>query len=146
MSTITLPSDFKYVIASLGLLPLLNQYIDISVIKARKAAKVALPALFASEEEAKADIAKHRFNCAQKASMNFSEHVGGFVAAVLVSGFFFPKISAGLAATWIFGRVFYHQGYSTGDPKKRMRGGIASVALLSLTVLSLVGTYKALVL
>ncbi|VVT49289.1 uncharacterized protein SAPINGB_P002197 [Magnusiomyces paraingens] len=138
MSFLATPSDFSYVLAALSTVPFVNMYIDISVGKLRKRAGVPYPALFASEEEAAKDPLKKQFNCAQKASMNFSEHVGSFLAAALVSGYHAPKLSAALVIAWSLGRAIYHHGYSSGDPKKRMRGGFAT---LSFAILMLTGAF-----
>lgn len=132
--TLTLPADFKYVLASLSLFPLVNIYIDQSVIKHRKAAKVPLPQLFASPEEAAVDPLKKQFNCAQKSSLNFSEHIGTVIVGSLVTGVYAPRLSAGLTAVWAVGRVLYHYGYSTGDPKNRRYGLGSSIAMLGLAL------------
>lgn len=134
MDSIVLPSDFKYVLAALSLLPIVNLYLDSSVMKARSKAKVPLPQLFATPEEAAADPEKQRFNCAQKSALNFSEHVGSAVAASIVVGFHAPKISGALTAAFAIGRIFYHQGYSSGDPKKRSQGYIGSIGYVLLTL------------
>lgn len=135
MSSIVIPSDFKYVLASLSLIPFLNAYLDMNVVKFRKLAKVPLPNMFASKEEADKDPLKHQFNCAQKSALNFSEHVGGFIVSALVSGFYLPKFTGVFVTLWVVGRILYHHGYTTGDPKKRSIGflGTLSTAVLGIS-------------
>lgn len=134
MSGFVLPPDFNYVIASLALVPFVNIYIDMTVMRLRKKANVPLPDLFADKEEAKQDPAKSQFNCAQKASLNFSEHVGSFVTSALVCGFFKPKLASTFVVAWVLGRLIYHIGYSSGDPSKRMFGFIQGLSFLGMTI------------
>lgn len=49
-----------------------------------------------------------------------------------------PVATAILGFLYISSKVLYFQGYSTGRPELRMRGGFSHVALLSLLVMVLV--------
>lgn len=125
----TVPADYKYLVAAYSLLPLVHLYVDLNVMSLRSKAKVSLPKLFAEEantsatedsaEKKELAIAQHKFNCAQKASMNFTEHVPSFIVASAVAGLQYPKIAAGLTVWYAISRVIYHMGYTTGNPKKR---------------------------
>lgn len=127
-SSFEIPSDYKYVAASLSLIPVFGLYLAWSVIQARKVSGVSLPALFASDEAALSDPQKKKFNCTQKAAMNFQEHAPNFVVATLVSGLTFPRSTAVAVVVWVIGRFFYHEGYSTGVPASRKKGFMGSVA------------------
>lgn len=122
MEQLTLPADYKYVLAAFSTIPIVNLILDILVASLRKQANVPLPALFATPEEAAKDPVKHRFNCAQKAALNFSEHIGSFVAGAIVAGFYLPKYTAALVLLQSIGRVVYTFGYATGNPKNRNFG------------------------
>ncbi|KAF5093968.1 hypothetical protein D0Z00_003753 [Geotrichum galactomycetum] len=135
------PTDYKFVLASLALIPAFSTYLGITVIKARKTGKVELPLLFASEADAAADPAKYKFNCTQKSAMNFQEHMPGFVVGALISGVSFPRATAIAVLSWLSGRYLYHQGYSSGDPKKRSRGFHGSLTHLVVTLGALYSAY-----
>lgn len=140
-----IPADFKYVLASLSLLIIVNIYIDNSVMRLRKTANVSLPQLFASPEEAAADPLKMRFNCAQKSSLNFSEHIGTVIIGSLVSGVYAPRLSAGFAALWAVSRVLYHTGYTTGNPKNRQYGFGSFIAMMSLSLCAVFFSIKSII-
>jgi glutathione S-transferase len=135
------PTDYKFVLASLALVPAFSIYLGATVVKARKTAKVDLPLLFASEADAAADPAKHKFNCTQKSAMNFQEHMPGFVIGALISGVSFPRATAIGVLSWLSGRFLYHKGYSSGDPKKRSRGFHGNITHLAVTLAALYSAY-----
>lgn len=135
------PSDYKFVLASLALIPAFNTYLGFTVIKAREAANVELPLLFASEADAAANPIKHQFNCTQKSAMNFQEHMPSFAIGAIVSGVAFPRATAAAVVIWLFGRFLYHRGYSTGDPKKRGRGIHGSLTHFAVSIGALYSAY-----
>jgi glutathione S-transferase len=53
-----------------------------------------------------------------------------------------PVVSAGAGIAWLAGKFLYAQGYSTGDPAKRMRGAVAYLGLLTLLYTSGMTAYK----
>jgi hypothetical protein len=57
-------------------------------------------------------------------------------------GIGFPVVSAGAGLAWMAGKFLYAQGYSTGDPAKRMRGAVAYLGLLTLLYTSGMTAYK----
>lgn len=141
--SIVLPEDYKFVIASLALVPAFGIYVGHSVGTTRKWSNVALPALFATEEDAAKDPKKKIFNCTQKSAMNFHEHMPIFVIASVIAGLFNPRAVAILNLTWLTGRLLFHIGYSSGDPEKRKIGLSASVAQAALTGMAIYSTVKA---
>lgn len=136
----TLPADYKYVVAALPLIPIVNIVLDYTVMRARRAARVPLPQLFASAEEAAKDPRKHQFNCTQKSSLNFAEHVGPVIAAILAAGTYMPKTAAVGTVVFATGRLLYHFGYATGEPQKRMRGAVGSFAYAAMVIIGLGGS------
>lgn len=59
-----------------------------------------------------------------------------FLLTLLISGLRHPRLAVGLGATWLVGRVLYTVGYASGDPARRMQGGLPS----SLSYIGLVIT------
>uniref|UniRef100_A0A2R9BHP2 Microsomal glutathione S-transferase 3 n=1 Tax=Pan paniscus TaxID=9597 RepID=A0A2R9BHP2_PANPA len=78
-------------------------HLAINVSKARKKYKVEYPIMYSTDPEN-----GHIFNCIQR------------------------RIASGLGLAWIVGRVLYAYGYYTGEPSKRSRGALGSIALLGL--------------
>lgn len=105
--------------ASTGFLGLFQ---SLAVAKARKAAKIPYPVAYATHEEALADPAKMKFNCAQRAHLNTLESLPFFLFSLLFTGLRHPHYAASCGAIWVVGRVLYTIGYNTGDPAKRSRG------------------------
>jgi glutathione S-transferase len=61
--------------------------------------------------------------------------IPAFLITTLVAGLNYPRAAAGLGALWVFGRVLYTLGYSSGEPAKRTSGAIpSSLALISLLI------------
>ncbi|MBW0466113.1 hypothetical protein O181_005828 [Austropuccinia psidii MF-1] len=126
------PQDYGYVAlaaASTGFLGLFQTY---AVGKARKAAKVPYPITCASPEEALADPAKMKFNCAQRSHYNTLESLPFFLFSLLFTGLRHPRFAAGCGFTWVLGRAIYTLGYNTGEPSKRMRGGFHHLSFFGL--------------
>ena len=59
----------------------------------------------------------------QRGHQNTLEQLPVFFALLILGGLKTPLLAATLGALFVVGRVLYFLGYSTGDPKKRMRGG-----------------------
>ena len=58
------------------------------------------------------------------------ENIPSFLVLLTVSSIFYPLYAAGLGAVYLAGRIQYMRGYSTGDPKNRMRGGFQYLGLI----------------
>ncbi|KXZ44011.1 hypothetical protein GPECTOR_75g735 [Gonium pectorale] len=93
---------------------------------------VSYPELYASAENC--PNAEHRkaFNCVQRGHQNSLENQPIFLALLLSAGLKHPITAAVAGAVYLVGRVMYMQGYSTGDPDKRMRGSILYAGLFTL--------------
>lgn len=117
-----LPANYKFVVAALSLPPLMDFILAGSVMNARTEAKVSLPQLFASEQEAARDPLKYKFNCIQKAAINYNEHFPSFMFASMIAGVKFPCTVAGGVLVWFAARLQYHYGYSSGNPDRRLFG------------------------
>lgn len=74
--------------------------------------------------------------------MNTLENYPTFLILLGISSYQFPKLAAGLGMIWVVGRVAYAQGYATGDPKKRYRGGFQYIGLLGLLGTSIATIYS----
>jgi len=129
---IAVPDRYPYVLLVAVSTSYLTAWQTYLVGRARKAAKVDYPQVYAEKAEALANKDAQKFNCAQRAHQNTLEFMPATVISLLVAGLRHPEISAGLGAAWLFGRVLYTQGYITGDPKKRRRGGWSMVVTLGL--------------
>ena len=108
------------------------------VVKARKEFKVEYPALYATKADhpSLTDEQRQTFNCHQRAHQNSLEMLPSYLGLLAAAGVRHPATSAALGASYLLGRVFYVQGYSTGDPAKRMSKGSAFmyIGILGLAV------------
>ncbi|THH07962.1 hypothetical protein EW145_g3031 [Phellinidium pouzarii] len=127
MPSIQVPEGYSYAIAAASSTILLNFWQSIRVNTARKQAGIAYPQLYAEKAEVQASKSALIFNCTQRAHQNTLETTPHNILAILVTGLTYPCVAAGLGAVWVFGRVLYTIGYSTGEPSKRnSRGGFLS--------------------
>ncbi|KFY35852.1 hypothetical protein V494_05529 [Pseudogymnoascus sp. VKM F-4513 (FW-928)] len=132
----TLSPDYGYVILAAASTFILNTIHSINTGKYRKAAAIAYPAAYASNEQAKESDDAYRFNCAQRAHANFSENHPSVLATLLIAGVEFPRVAAGLGGIWVLGRYLYMTGYSNlslgRGGKGRYRGMIMWIGQLGL--------------
>ncbi|KAI0756369.1 Alpha/Beta hydrolase protein [Daedaleopsis nitida] len=84
----------------------------------RHQAKITYPQLYAERAEAEASLAARVFNCMQRAHQNTLEQIPVILSGTLIGGMTYPIAAAALCGTWVFTRVLYTIGYSTGDPEK----------------------------
>ncbi|EFN54337.1 hypothetical protein CHLNCDRAFT_135580 [Chlorella variabilis] len=114
-----------------------NIWMGMKVGQARKKYGITYPTLYAppGHKDEKA------FNCVQRAHQNSLENLPSFYALLLTAGIKAsgPRlahsylISASIAgAVALVGRIFFFNGYSTGDPKARYRGGFTHFGTLAL--------------
>lgn len=73
------PQDYGYVTMAAASTGFLGLFQSLAVAKARKAAKIPYPVAYATHEEALADPAKMKFNCAQRAHLNTLESLPFFL-------------------------------------------------------------------
>ncbi|KAH6565114.1 hypothetical protein BASA82_001109 [Batrachochytrium salamandrivorans] len=134
---ITLTPDHGYLIGVAVASTLFITSLGFKVSGARSKAKVPYPYMYAEVAEAEKDKSKHIFNCTQRAHQNTLEGYPTFLVLLGCAALEHPLYAAISGAIWIVGKYFYAQGYSTGDPKKRMRGALAYVGLFALLGMSI---------
>lgn len=117
------PLDFKYVIAATSLFPVLGFFQTLNTGYWRAQSKTPLPLLFADTsvpaKEPKLELARKRFNCAQKAHMQFNENAALTLVAGWIAGLYNPQAAAALLFTWAISRFAYVIVYSQGNPENR---------------------------
>ncbi|KAN0073693.1 hypothetical protein V8E55_012170 [Tylopilus felleus] len=122
---ILLPEGYRYVAAALVSAVWVMGWQVTVVSRYRKKSGISYPQLYAEKGEAQASRDAHLFNCAQRAHQNTLEHMPTILITTLVSGVKYPVFAAGACAFWVFTRVLYTIGYTSGDAAKRnSRGGI----------------------
>ncbi|KAH7362928.1 hypothetical protein B0T11DRAFT_89120 [Plectosphaerella cucumerina] len=137
--TLTLPSEFGYVLLVATSSFFVNTVHSVVTSKHRKLSGLKYPIAYASNDLAEKDPKAYKFNCAQRAHNNYTENQISFLGALLISGLRYPVAAAGLGAAWVVARVAYVFGYtSDSGPKGRLTGGIVGSlvdAVLKLTAL-----------
>ncbi|KAI4528949.1 membrane-associated proteins in eicosanoid and glutathione metabolism [Schizophyllum commune Tattone D] len=140
--TLVLPDGFQYLGAAFASTIWLQVWQALLVGRARKAAGIQYPRLYAEKAEEEASFLAKKFNCTQRAHQNTLEQMPLICTATALSALKYPTFAAGALGLWTVGRVLYTLGYITGDPSKRQaRGGwIGSLCFLALAS---TGTYVA---
>jgi len=126
------PQDYGYVTLAAASTGFLGLFQTLAVGKARKAAKVPYPIAYVPHQEALADPAKMKFNCAQRSHANTLESLPFFLFSLLFTGLRHPRFSASCGGLWVVGRLLYTMGYNTGDPSKRSWGAFHNLGSLGL--------------
>jgi glutathione S-transferase len=96
-----------------------NGWMAFKVGQARKKYNVAYPALYAPAGHKN----EKEFNCIQRGMQNSLENLPTLYTLLLTAGYKYPVSASVAGAVYLLGRILYFQGYSTGDPKGRYRGG-----------------------
>jgi len=76
-----------------------------------------------------------QFNNAQRAHQNYVEGLPAIIAAILIAGITFPRLTFLCGVAYIVGRFLYSSGYRTRGPKGRAPG----VYILDVGLFTLVG-------
>ncbi|KAF6259335.1 microsomal glutathione S-transferase 3-like protein [Scenedesmus sp. NREL 46B-D3] len=114
-----------------------HMYMSFKVVKARKQFGVEYPALYADNSNCSDEKSCQTFNCVQRAHQNSLENQPIFLALLTLSGLQYPVTAATFGGLYLAGRIGYVQGYSTGDPQKRVN---YLTALGYVGIFGLVGT------
>jgi len=124
-----LPKQYGYVVGTALAGWLLTQVQNGMVIRGRKKYGVPMPQMYSETE--------NTFNCIQRAHQNTLENFPPFLYTLSVAGLYKPVFAAACGMTWVVGRAMYGQGYSSGDPEKRIPGFFVSyIGQCGLVVLS----------
>lgn len=75
------------------------------------------------------DDPKSLFNCYVRAQTNIVENTFIYLGLLAMSSLTTPLASGAAGVLYTCSRVVYFQGYTTGDPKKRMRGNFGCTFL-----------------
>ncbi|KAI9176134.1 hypothetical protein H9P43_006499 [Blastocladiella emersonii ATCC 22665] len=124
MSTaITLPADYGYVILALAAIAFHYQFASRYIPGLRKELKIEYPdmgcGIYAKKLSDKDWV---RFGNAQRVHQNYLEQLPNTLLFTAFSGLFQPKVTAGLAVSYIIGREIYTQGYFKSGPRSRLYG------------------------
>lgn len=136
MPNIWVPEGFSYVAAGFLSTWVLQLYQFVLVARYRRAADIKYPQMYAEKAEVEKSVAALKFNCMQRAHQNTLESIPTVYLGTILTALQFPKIAAFLITFWSVNRVIYTQGYITGDPAKRTRGGLGLVCQVALLLLS----------
>ncbi|KAJ7701802.1 hypothetical protein B0H17DRAFT_1128035 [Mycena rosella] len=116
ITTLVLPAGLPYVAAALVSTAFLLTGQMIAVGRARKAAGIKYPQLYADKAEMAASPAAVKFNCVQRAHQNTLENIAQVYMMTTVLGLRHPVLAASGLAMWVASRVAYTIGYASGNP------------------------------
>ncbi|EGO29224.1 hypothetical protein SERLADRAFT_365244 [Serpula lacrymans var. lacrymans S7.9] len=136
MASIALPQGFGHVTTAIVSSTWLLVWQTILVGRFRRRAGIDYPQLYAETAEMKASKDATLFNCAQRAHANTLETLPVVLLSTLVASLKNPYYASYACGLWVFARILYTLGYTTGDPAKRNTrgGGLGSLAMLGLLV------------
>eukprot|EP01116_Phalansterium_solitarium_P002662 TRINITY_DN1281_c0_g1_i1.p1 TRINITY_DN1281_c0_g1~~TRINITY_DN1281_c0_g1_i1.p1 ORF type:complete len:149 (+),score=43.33 TRINITY_DN1281_c0_g1_i1:98-544(+) len=130
--TITVPSEYGYVVGVAASTGFFLLYLGSKVGAARKKYDVKYPTMYVDQAIAEKDKGKHIFNCVQRGHQNALEIYPTVLALLLLGGLKHPLVCSVSGVVWMAGRLLYAQGYATGEPSKRARGGIGYLGVLGM--------------
>lgn len=81
----------------------------------------------------------------QRGHQNSLELMPIFFLLMILGGISHPCICAALGSFYIVTRIFYFNGYATGDPQKRLTIGFVSLFLYSITLLLLNNLFRCII-
>ncbi|BAM82898.1 similar to microsomal glutathione S-transferase [Cyanidioschyzon merolae strain 10D] len=124
-SNLVLPPYYGYVLLDLVGVFMEQMYFSVQVMRARRRYNVPYPNQFEQKTEGVS-----RFNCIQRAHMQFMETCIFFVPALLFAGLEHPREAAAFGLIFLIGRLVFFHGYASGDPQKRLRGAFYVIGVL----------------
>lgn len=124
---------FGYVAGVVAISTLVHHgYMAFKVTAARKKYGIKYPHLYADASNCPNEEFRHRFNCVQRGHQNCIENEAPFLALLIAAGLKHPITASVAGLTYVAGKILYMQGYATGNPDKRMNGGISYLGLFTL--------------
>lgn len=144
MVAITLRPEHGWLVGTVvGSWAVHHGYLAFKVMQARKAFGVKYPDLYATTENCPNLEYRKKFNGVQRGHQNALENQPAFLALLLTAGMLYPATASLAGISYLLGRIVYMQGYSTGEPDKRMWGALPMYAgLLTLIGSSVVFAYN----
>jgi glutathione S-transferase len=138
MSSLNVKPEFGYVLGAASASFFVHHiYMASKVVKARKRFNIEYPAMYADDKNCPNESNRNTFNCVQRAHQNSLENQPIFLSLLTLSGLQYPITAAALGGAYLVGRIGYAEGYSTGEPQKRIN---YVTALTYVGMLGLVGT------
>ncbi|KAI0795843.1 membrane-associated proteins in eicosanoid and glutathione metabolism [Abortiporus biennis] len=134
--TLTLPDSYAYAGVAILSTFWLSIWQTSKVGHARAKAGIKYPQAYAEAAQAAASVDAMKFNCVQRAHQNTLESLPTVIVSTAIAATRYPIFAAVACGIWVFARVMYTIGYSTGEPSKRnwykssMIGNSSTVALL----------------
>jgi glutathione S-transferase len=128
--TSILPRYYGLVLLDLVGVFMEQMYFSMQVMRARQFYKVPYPNQFEQKTEGVS-----RFNCIQRAHMQFMETCTFFIPALLFAGLEYPREAAAFGLVFLIGRLVFFHGYASGVPQRRLRGAFYVIGLLGNLVL-----------
>lgn len=126
-----IPDAYGYVLGSISTTALVVQWMSIKVALARREYGIKYPKMMADGDDEGSQV----FNCTQRAHQNTLETLPLAILCQALMGLVFPVTAAAMGVCWAIGRIVYANGYSSGDPAKRIPGSaIAGIVYLGLII------------
>lgn len=126
-----IPDAYGYVLGSISTTALVVQWMSIKVALARRECGVKYPKMMADGDDEQSMV----FNCTQRAHQNTLETLPLAIMCQALMGLKYPIVAAVMGVLWAVGRVIYANGYSSGDPSKRIPGAaISGIVYLGLII------------